>query len=864
MLSRLKLAYAALLLLFAATVVYQAKAIQDAMRPLFHPERVARSPVILVNGLPIIRLALPEAAQAGIQQGDTLLRVNGKALTGAGVLGEVLEQSVPGAAMTLTMRRGDEPAERTFVVQLRPRLTSATVGMTAFFLVVYVAMPLLSVLLGFWVAAVRPLDRSAWLLLLLLLGFTTLVDAGITRWGSGWRDLGIVYYTALNNIWPISMLLFGVYFPEPFPPGGWRKLVKVMQWILIPPLAAVTVAETIGLVSAMENYAAMPGLWRVLNKIQRPGLIVTFAAIAIFFSSIAAKFCMAVSRDAKRRLQLTYLGSAIGLTPIFVLVLTALIMNKAVGEIFPEWMLLASLVLMFVFPLSLTYVILVHRALDVRVVLRQGLQYALAKDGVRVLQVLASAAVILAATTLAADAKRNRPQKISTIATGITVVFLLRQGADRLRAWTDRRFFRDAYNAEQILNELSESVRTMMESRPLLETVSRRISESLHVPCITVLLDSGGAFRPAYALGYSSPPEVEFSPLAATVQQLRSEKQPARIYFDDPDSWINRDGVPVEERASLAQLYSELLLPLTSRDKLLGFISLSQKRSEEPYSGSDLRLLQSVAAQTGLALENARLTAEIAHETAQRETLNRELEIAREVQERLFPQQLPPVAGLDYCGKCRPALGVGGDYYDFLALPGGKLGIAIGDVSGKGISAALMMASLQASLRGQALVAPHDLAKVVANVNRLVYEASAANRYATFFYAEYEPQTRTLRYVNAGHNPPLVIRNTNGSSSVTPLEVGGTVVGLLPDFPYQEGATTLACGDLLVAYTDGISEAMNPAGQEWGEECMLAVIRTCAGLSAAEVIQRVMCAADSFASGARQHDDMTLIAARVL
>jgi sigma-B regulation protein RsbU (phosphoserine phosphatase) len=144
-------------------------------------------------------------------------------------------------------------------------------------------------------------------------------------------------------------------------------------------------------------------------------------------------------------------------------------------------------------------------------------------------------------------------------------------------------------------------------------------------------------------------------------------------------------------------------LPLTLKDKLLGFVSLSQKRSEEPYSSGDLRLLKSVATQTGLALENSRLTATIAEDMARREKLNRELEIAREVQERLFPQRLPVVTGLDYFGKCRAALGVGGDYYDFLALPGGKLGIALGDVSGKGIAAALMMASLEASLRAEAM-----------------------------------------------------------------------------------------------------------------------------------------------------------------
>ncbi|MCU1261360.1 MAG: response regulator receiver protein, partial [Bryobacterales bacterium] len=184
------------------------------------------------------------------------------------------------------------------------------------------------------------------------------------------------------------------------------------------------------------------------------------------------------------------------------------------------------------------------------------------------------------------------------------------------------------------------------------------------------------------------------------------------------------------------------------------------------------------AAQTTLAQEVARLTTAIGREMAQRERLNRELEIAREVQEHLFPQRLPRVLGLDYCGQCRPAREVGGDYYDFLELPNGRLGIAIGDVSGKGVGAALMMASLEASLRALAPVID-DPAELMDRVNTLVYQASSASRFATLFYAQYDPASRRLSYVNAGHNPPVVLRNCGGSYQALRLETGGPVIGLL-------------------------------------------------------------------------------------
>jgi sigma-B regulation protein RsbU (phosphoserine phosphatase) len=267
------------------------------------------------------------------------------------------------------------------------------------------------------------------------------------------------------------------------------------------------------------------------------------------------------------------------------------------------------------------------------------------------------------------------------------------------------------------------------------------------------------------------------------------------------------------------------------------------------------------AAQTALAQEVARLTTAIGREMAQRERLNRELEIAREVQEHLFPQRLPAVPGLDYCGQCRPAREVGGDYYDFLALPGGRLGIAIGDVSGKGVGAALMMASLEASLRALASVVD-DPAELMERVNSLVYQASASNRYATLFYAQYDPRSRRLSYVNAGHNPPVVLRNGAGSCQVLRLETGGPVVGLLPH-RYERGVFSHEAGDLVVLFTDGVSESMNVGYEEWGEERLIEFAKTCHGLPVLEGMRRILTAAQAFAAGAPQHDDMTLVVLRV-
>jgi sigma-B regulation protein RsbU (phosphoserine phosphatase) len=204
---------------------------------------------------------------------------------------------------------------------------------------------------------------------------------------------------------------------------------------------------------------------------------------------------------------------------------------------------------------------------------------------------------------------------------------------------------------------------------------------------------------------------------------------------------------------------------------------------------------------------------------------------------------------------------VGGDYYDFLELPDGRLGIAIGDVSGKGVGAALMMASLEASLRALASVV-QDPADLMGRVNSLLCQASATNHYATLFYAAYHPATRRLTYVNAGHNPPVVLRRSGGACQALRLETGGAVVGLLPQ-RYQRGVFSHEAGDLVVLFTDGVSESMNVRDEEWGEERLIELAKTCHGLPALEGIRRILAAAQEFAGGAPQHDDMTLVVLRV-
>lgn len=859
--------YLPLLLLFVVAVLYQSKYTADALQLMLYPGELAQYPFRLKPFTQEVSVVRPEAQAAGLREGDLLLAVNGQPYTGEASVARPVRQSRPGDPFSLRVQRRDESGraeEKEITLTLAPP-GGPPPGLSRVlpFILILIVMPFFSMLLGFWVAGSRPHDPLAWMLLGLMLSFGQLgSEAQLAEWSYPLRDVMIVYHTSLQSLWPLFMMLFGLYFPERY---GLDRRLPWLKWVFIIPLGLFALLSAVVDLGMTENYRLVLPLYRLLAPVARPVFIFSLLPISLFFMALFSKLFATKNPDARRRLRLLTTGTCISLGPLFILVLIAIARGKGTMDSMPAWVSVPALLLLFLFPLTLAYVIVVHRAMDVRVAIRQGVQYALASNGVRAIQVVLSGLIILVAATLVASSSANRPQKIIVMSAGVALIFLLQGMAGRLRRWVDRRFFREAYNAEQILNDLSDKVRTIVETRPLLETVATRISESLHVPRVALMLRENGTYSPAHALGYDAPPAVSFPEQAATVNRLREGREPLLVYADDKDSWVNQSAdVKGEEREMLEELETQLLLPLSVKENMPGFISLGPKQSEEPYSNTDLRLLQSVATQTGLALENSQLTAAIASEVAQRERLNREVEIAREVQERLFPQQLPEVEGLDYYGACRPALGVGGDYYDFLPLPGGKFGIAVGDVSGKGIAAALLMASLQASLRGQAVSGVEDLAGLMGTVNRLVYDASSSNRYATFFYSQYEPKARMLTYVNAGHNPPIILRRNGGDYEVLRLEAGGCVVGLLPDYPYQQASVTLEPGDLLIGFTDGISEAMNPAEEEWGEENLLEAAKVCDGLPAKEIIERLVGEADRFAAGARQHDDMTLVVVRVV
>lgn len=300
---------------------------------------------------------------------------------------------------------------------------------------------------------------------------------------------------------------------------------------------------------------------------------------------------------------------------------------------------------------------------------------------------------------------------------------------------------------------------------------------------------------------------------------------------------------------------SLICISLKVEDKILGVMNVS---TQEPvlYTAGDLKLATALATQAAVSIENARLHAE----QLEQEKILRDLEIARNIQKSLLPQSPPAVEGVDVIAMSLPAKQVGGDFYDFIPITDQNLGLVIADVSGKGIPAALFMALSQALMRSNSLQDPR-VGDSVIRTNRMILECTTSGLFVTLFYAIIDAQSRVLRYVSAGHNPPILLKKATGE--VHYLEADGIALGVLDAIELEEKEIALETGDVIVLYTDGVTEAINPNKEEFGEDRLMQLIKEQHELPANELIKTIENVVMEFTEDEPQFDDFTLMIVKI-
>ncbi len=308
-------------------------------------------------------------------------------------------------------------------------------------------------------------------------------------------------------------------------------------------------------------------------------------------------------------------------------------------------------------------------------------------------------------------------------------------------------------------------------------------------------------------------------------------------------------------RERLSRLGLELVVPLRSGESLHGALLLGPRASGVALSEEDRDFLRSLAAQAAAAFDHIRLS----REWVEKQKIEKEMALAREIQRALLPDGAPSIAGWDFAGINIPCLTVGGDYFDYLDRGEGKEWLVIADVSGKGTGPAILMASIQAALRALGGLGAISLKDLAERLNAIVYRSTELNRYVTAFFSCLDCSTGEMEYVNAGHCYPILMRHMG---EVERLTEGGSVIGLFPELQVTAGRTTIEKGDLLVMYTDGLSETRSPEGEEFEDERILAALRGMIGRPSQEIVARLVAGVRVFAADAGLSDDLTLVVAQ--
>ncbi|MGA7411680.1 MAG: hypothetical protein WBW33_14465 [Bryobacteraceae bacterium] len=549
--------YLFLLPLSLIALAYQLTYTVVSVQAVIHWQRVAIVPFAINDDARVDALS-PETAKLGLKKGDQVLRINNREVTGGRVLLEEVVRHTPGESLAVEILPMGQASPRMVNVPLKSGRDGAPTAANWLFECFLLAITLLCLCAGIYVTLVRPDDGRAVIVGGLLLSVSQMVTT-VASFAFPEELWGIVFsFRVVAALWPVWMMLFGLYFPQRL---EWDKRHPLFKWLVIGPLLAIMAAALVDRNVSLDHYQPVRALDHILSN-TITGWIqfgLNTIGISVFFFCISLNAATLKNTDSRRRLQLLKWGSMVSLTPLLFFVIYELAYKKSELEGGPEWIIISVCLLFFLFPITLVYVVVAERAMNVRMVLRQGVRYALARGGIRILLGVLSGLVGMGIISLTFGSKMSNTAKTVTTAVFVIVmIVVVRLVRTRIMAWLDRRFFRDAYNAEQLLEDLSESVRTMVDEKLLFETVSRRISESLHVENVAVLLNGEGWFRPVYCLGLDIPPRFALAAGAMTVDTVMKAKEPPRVYFDDGKNWIFK--APSEEIAALRTLNSQLLL----------------------------------------------------------------------------------------------------------------------------------------------------------------------------------------------------------------------------------------------------------------------------------------------------------------
>jgi phosphoserine phosphatase RsbU/P len=405
---------------------------------------------------------------------------------------------------------------------------------------------------------------------------------------------------------------------------------------------------------------------------------------------------------------------------------------------------------------------------------------------------------------------------------------------------------RRAVEELSILNDIARAISASLNAEEIMQTLIRKSLRAVNAEqgVITLVEDEQKSMKTLIRTMVSSAGAPAFHMHQALIGWMHLNKKPLSV--DDPASDPRFRGVQWD-----ANIKTLLCVPLIVKSELRGVLTVYNKKDGQSFNTDDQRLLAIIAAQSAQVVENARLI----EEEKLFIKMQQEVGLAAKIQMDLLPRSKPGLDGYDVFARTIAAQSIGGDYFDFISMNDGRTAVCLGDVSGKGLPASLLMANLQATLRGQTLVSQQP-SECLLRSNKLLFESTSPEKFATLFYGVIDILHHRINYSNAGHDWPFLIGSDN---SIRRLKTGGLMLGLIPSVTYEDEEVSIQTGDILVIQSDGVSEAMNGNQEQFGEERLQKLILDNKHKSAEEIIDTIVTEVRKHAGAHPQSDDITMM-----
>jgi serine phosphatase RsbU (regulator of sigma subunit) len=658
-----------------------------------------------------------------------------------------------------------------------------------------------------------------------------------------WMEDQIFLFLVFLAGLPPALLHFSVAFPEGNRFLAPRKSLQI-------PLYVVAFLPLCAVIASLTPYP--------LQLASRPvmlGLTVMGGGIAVGSAFLALFYNLRHPPDRRARDQVRWVFIAFSF-PVLGLIL--LVTAKSLLNNMPGWHWQRALsflstttlsALCLFTPLAIGYALLAHKLFDIHLLFQRTVRYSLLTGAVIVVYLL-----LVGGLSWAIAGSLGKPSTLVFVIATVLTAIILAPARTRLERAIDRSISREHYDFSETLQSLAEGLPNILDRQILATVMSQTVRGAMKAQSFYLFTVDRRAkkFRierterdlPADIAG------MEFDPGEPLCKYLVEHGRTFEVEVSPYDAQL----IPIFQGASdrLAKLHAAVIFGLVRREELVGLMVLGGKTSDEFYNSEDLELLQTVARQAAVAMENT----ELLEEVAQGREVGKDMEIAEGSQ--FFPGDIPEMEGCQIAGRSIAARSVGGDYYDFLELPAGRVGLAIGCVSGKGVAASVLMASLQGQLRAEAESAK-NLPALVRRINRQLFVSFRGAKYCTLFYSVYDPAGRRLEFVNAGHNPPLVL----GPRGIRFLASTGVPLGLFAEATHDVRLTTLEHGVTLVLYSDGVTAARDKHGELFGLDRLMASATRAAGLDSAGMVDKILNEVRQFTEGRPNEDDRTLVVLKV-